>query len=522
MPSPRLSLIPFAVAGLLCAAPLTAQPDAGDDPANTPDAAAIEDQGVVDLFFRDKIIAVRRTRDTDDDAMLIAEMIEKAAEVPDSPGVQRLIYETAIELGVSTGAYLSAIDAALQLRVDFPQAAMASDDALLNYYAEAYRETRRADRGEIAEPYLALMVQVAERAESAGEVEKAERLYADALSIARSVRSPLEETLEANLVRINAAAQIENRIRVLRTALEVNSRNASAARELTLLMVLHRKDLSAASEFVALTQDPDLIEVVQMGAHGVEQASPPEALRVADWYVGLADQHREMDGYLLGQAAQFYDRFLEQYARQDALATWVSRQREETQQRLDEIRAEVERLTRGEWRSVIEQIDARTHAIQGPPSIRDGQIAVANTGFVVPFQPEGDYDLRVRVQFERGTDGIIFYLPLGESRGAVYQYSRYEHRRIQIDGVDYIEDKRFLLSPGQSVEIGIEVRLLPNGRASIAGYVDGEACIRWTGAIDDLEVLRHYRPAPRHGNAIAVRTDGRYVFSAIDVREPVE
>ncbi|XAM01203.1 hypothetical protein OT109_07400 [Phycisphaeraceae bacterium D3-23] len=511
MPTPTQLLIPLVAAGLFFAAPIVAQ-----------DVTTPEDQGVVDLFFRDKITAVRRTRDIEDDAMLIAEMVEKAREVPDSPGVQRRIYETGIELGMSTGAYAAAIDAALQLRKDFPGAAMASDDVLLGYYAEAYRETRRTDRAEIAEPYLALMVQMAEDAESSGDAEAAEDLYSDALTIARSVRSPLEEMLEANMERINAVAQIVSRMRVLHSALEVNDRNTSAARELTMLYVLHRRDLSAAAQVVGMTQDPDLIDAVRMSAVGPAAASPADALRVADWYVGLADQEREMSEHLLAEAARYYDRFLDAYPRQDALFTWVSKRRDDAQERLDAIHEAAERLTRGEWRSILEQINPQRHAILDTPTVRNGQIAVANSGFVIPFQPEGNYDIRIRVRFDRGEDGIIFYLPLGEASGAVYQYSRWDHTRIQIDGVEETEEERFMLTRGREVELGIEVRVLRNGRASVVGYVDGEACIRWSGDIEDLEVDEAFVPSDRHGNAIAVRCDGRYVFRSIEVREPVE
>ncbi|MEM9413867.1 MAG: hypothetical protein AAGA29_00130 [Planctomycetota bacterium] len=509
MPTPRLVLIPLMAAGLFYAAPIAAQ-----------DETTPEDQGVVDAFFRDKITAVRRTRGTEDDALLIAEMVEKAREVPDSPGVQRRIYETAIELGMSTGAYLPAIGAAVQLQKDFPDAVMATDEALLGYYAEAYRETLRAERAEIAEPYLALMVRQAEEAEAAGNAESAQRLYREALSIARSVRSPLEDSLAASMERINAAAQIEGRIRALTSALEINDRNTSAARELTMLLVLHRKDLPAAAEVVGLTQDPDLIDAVTMGAGGPDAADAAEALRVADWYFGLADQEPEMVEYLLGEAAVYYDRFLDTYPREDALSGWVEKRREDAQNQLDEIRSAAERLTRGEWRSVIEQIDPERHAILNAPTVRNGQLSVANSGFVIPFQPEGNYDLRIQFRFDRGEDGIVFYLPLGESDGAVYQYSRWDHSRIQIDGVERTQEKGFMLTRGRVVELGIEVRVLREGYASIVGYVDGDVCIRWVGSIEDLVVGDNYTPSERHGNAIAVRCGGRFTFRSIEVREP--
>ena len=493
---------------------------AGAQDASVVNAPSVEDQGVVDLFYRDKITAVRRTRGIEDDIVLIEEMVQRAQEIPDSPGVQRLIYETAVELGMSTGAFASGLEAAHQLRAGFPAAPLASDASLLDLYDQAYRGVRRGERAAIAQPYLALILEMALEAEASGEIDRAEELYRQGALIARTGRLPEGEVFEAHLSRLSAVARIESRIRVLVQAVRTNERSVTAAHELTMLLVLYREDSAAASEFVGQTQDPDLIEAVVMSAGGVDAASAPEALRVADWYFGLADEEEEYVAYLLGQAKDFYDRFLSLYTRDDALRSCVQGRQQDVADRLRIIRYAAEAATRGEWRDMIEQIDPEQHAILDAPTLRGGRISVNNSGFVIPLQPEGNYDLRMRLRYDRGVDGIIFYLPLGQEQGAVLQYSRWGHTQTQIDGVEKIEkDERLLLTQGREIELGIEVQVNGNGQASIVCTVDGEVCIRWQGEIDELEVDEHFLPSERHGNAITLNCGGRYSFRTIEFRE---
>lgn len=479
-----------------------------------------EDQQVVDGLFRDKITAVRRSREQDDDAVLIAEMLETAAQVPDSPGAQWLIYETAVELGMSTGAYVPAIDAAMQRRAAFPGTEETGDAALLALMQEAYRGARRDERDAIAEPYLDFLLTMGASAEAAGDDARAGVLYREGVTVARAVRSPVEAEFAEHVRRLNAVEQMNSRIRLLTNALEVNPRNVSAASDLTMLIVLERRDLAAAAEFVELTRDPELIDVVRMGAPGVDAADAPAALRVGDWYYRLSETEPDHQDYLLNEATAFYDRFLSVYPREDALRVRVVSMRKQATDRLEAIASAAEEAARGTWRDALAQVNPREHSLGDNPVLaRNGRLYSDHTNFVVPVTPGPAYDLRFTVELDEGEDGIVLYLPLGEG-GAVFQYSRWNHTRIQFDGGGRNEAERFMLVPGRSVEVLLEVDLLDEGRARLAASVDGEACLTWEGDVSDLGRYENRRALRQHGNVFVFGCAGRYIFSAIQVRQP--
>lgn len=479
-----------------------------------------EDQALVDLFFRDKIVAARRSRDTADDIQLIQDILEQAESVPDSPGVQWLMYQTAIDLATSSEVYPWAIESAMRMRATFPDTPATSDQALLDLMEQAYRDADRSDRPEIAEPYLALLESTGQAAEEAGDITRAAELYRTGAAVARAVRSDLMDRFAEHVRRLSEVEQLNNRIRQLTNAVQTNPRNVTAARELVMLLVVERRDCGSALEFVDSTQDADLIDVVAMAAAGLASAEPTESLRVADWYLALAEQTPDHAAYLLTEAVRFYDRFIGDYQRDDALSSRVGAMRELAASRLDDLREAEQEAARGTWTDAIALIDPQRHAFGDAPTIRSGQVHVDDSGFIIPFNPEGAYDVRVRVRFEGGDDGITFYLPLGEEDGAVYMYSRHEHSRIQILGGRKNEEETLMLTPGREVELSIQVRPMPQQAVQILCLVDDTECARWEGEVDKLRVPDNARPSERHGNTLMVRCGGAYVFQSIELRQP--
>lgn len=502
--------------GLLPGTPVSAQ----DRAVPVPTA---EERQVVDALFRDKITAVRRSRDQEDDATLIAEMMQTAAQIPDSPGAQWLIYTTAIELGMSTDAFASAIEAAMERRALFPGTAETTDESLLALMQEAYRGSRREERDAIADPYMALLLEMGRSAESSEETVRAAVFYREGATVARAVRSPMEETFADHVARLSAIEALGNRIRTLANALETNPRNVSAAEELTMLLVLERRDLVAAAEYVELTRDPDLIDVIKMGTAGADEIDAPGALRVGDWFYRLSETNEEHTTYLLTQAIAYYERFLSVYGREDGLRSRVAQIRGDAVDRLDAINQSAEEALRGTWRDGLALVNPRVHTIgEGSILARNGRLFCDHAGFVVPVVPGPAYDLRFTVELDEGEDGIVVYLPVGE-RGAVFQFSRWNHTRTQIDGVGRTDEPQFMLTPGREAQVQVAVVVLGEGRARIAVEIDGESCLQWEGAQRDLANnwgRERRQLVEQHGNAVAFLCAGRYIFNAIELRQP--
>jgi len=481
--------------------------------------ATAQDQATFDTLFKDEVLAARRSRDREEVAELITEMVDTAQRIPDSPGVGLLIYESAIELAVTKQHFAQAIEVAQVLRSTFPEAESASDERILDLFDTAFRGVAREDRREIAMPYIDLMVEIAHQAEDQGDLDRASELLREALSIARTVDTDRVEEIEAALSELSAARSLRDQIDRLTTSVEANPRNVSAAIELTMLLVLSQQDPARASQYVELTRNPELIEVVKIASAGPGEATAPAALRVGDWYMGLSDDQPESEAYLLGESYSYYERFLEVYPRDDALKSRVMGMQQAVTIRLgaiDEARAEA---ARGRWVDLIGSFNVRRHAIGDNIRLQGGHLYAASSDFVLALTPETDYELRIDLRFVQGDNGLDIYLPLGEERGAVYHYSRWENTKCQIDGAGNTEDERFMLTEGREVELLVEVQFLDEGEVRLVTRVDDEVCIEWEGEIDKLNVNDRFRAPEAMGNIFRVDCHGRFVFRAIEVRE---
>lgn len=482
-----------------------------------------EARAYVDALYRDQITEARRTRSQEDDTELITEMITRAEQVSDLPRVQHLLLQSAMDLGMSTGVYLPALEAGRRLFETFPEDM--PERALLDAYDQAYRGSSRSQRDQIAAPYLRLLADSADRAQQSGALEFAEDAYRKGVSIARTMRSPLEDLMSENLRRVLHLRQVNRRIETLREAVRTNPRNISSARDLTMLLVLYAQDPTAASEFVELTQDTDLIEVVFLSAAGLEHASAADAVRVGDWYAQLADeQPEEHTVYLLEQAVAYYSRFLELYTRVDGLNGRVEGMHRAATERLDAIKSSAQEAARGEWTDLFKEITPNLHLYGRRTQITGGRIEVRDGGFLVPVTPESavGYDLRMRFQVGEAEDGVVIFMPLNREEAMIFNYSRWEHTRIQIYGGGRVDDARFMLHPGREIELMIQVRLLAEEHIGVVGWVDGEECIRWSGAIDDLEIPEHAVPDHEFGNILNIKCGGDYSFKMLEIRFPEE
>lgn len=509
----RVVAVP-AAALLLAGSALSAR--AQGEPETTP-----EDQALVDMFFKDKITAVRRSRDTADDIELIAEMLDRAANVPDSPAVQWLMYESAVDLGMTSEVYAAAIEAAMAMREAFPEADAMSDESLLVLLEQVYRSARRSDRPEVAGPYLSMLLKVAEASESGGDVDRAGRLYRTGVSVARAVRSEEGEVFEGHVRRLNEIEQLEARIRQLASALAANPRNSGAARELTMIYVLERHDLAAAAEIVELTRDADLIDAVTMGAGGASEAGASEALRVGDWYYALSQDNEPHAAYLLAESLAYYDRFLSEYDRDDALRSRVSTMRLLVAAGLEELTDQRAEAARGEWVDALARFDTETQTIKGEHEIlpRGGGLRVGHwSSMVVPFETDAGYDIRLSVRCTGGDDGLIFFLPMGDE-ACVLNYAR-DNTTISVSGGPRNQEEENMLFEGREAELLIQVRTLQNGEYGVMCTLDGEVIVEWVGSPDELHISDSVPPPEEYGHVVTIHARDTFDFKALHVRQP--
>ena len=522
----NLSAVLIVGVGLIPAASARAQDTPGQQGTpgqNTPAQGvetAAQDQAAYDALYRDKLVAVRRSRSRDDDAELIGQMLDTAQSIPDSPGVQRLIYHGAMALGIDSDLYGQAIESATAFRERFPEDPAMTDTQLLLLYEQAYRATRGTERQSVAEPYLDLLLSLASSAEAENDLAVAEARYRSAYTVARSVDSPRLESIANDIRRFNAIEDIRSRVRELVNAVDANPRNNTAARDLVELLVLFEKDVEAAAVYVDRTEDADLIDVVKMSLSGPGGASAPEAVRVGDWYFALAQEDGDYTDYALAQVVVYYQRFLSIYSRNDALKTRVQGMADATNLLIEQRQTAVREAARGQWGDLIDAINPRRDLLGDNVRVQSKQVISVGGVFVTPAQVHGDYDLRIRLRFDSGEDGLVIYLPLGDDHAVTYHYSRWKHTRSQFVGGGRNDDGNLMLTPGREVQLDVEVRMLDGQRVSLLAKVDGHLAIEWVGPLSDLHTDEHHTPPQEHRGGFAFSCGGRFSFSAIEFRQP--
>lgn len=76
----------------------------------------------------------------------------------------------------------------------------------------------------------------------------------------------------------------------------------------------------------------------------------------------------------------------------------------------------------GEWADLLGQVDLKRHTIAGEWT-RNGTVLVTKPSwgsrFMIPYRPEGDYELELSFVRESGVDAVVVMLPAGERRAAL-------------------------------------------------------------------------------------------------------
>lgn len=478
-----------------------------------------QNQVTYDTLFRDKIVAVQRSRDTEDDAELIRQMFDTAAAIPDDPGVQQLIYRGIIKLGESGEQYEAVIRAVGQLEAAFPDDPALDRVALLDLFERGYRGARGEARTKVGGYYLDLLMAQAEAAAQAEDTEIAVALYRDAQVVARAITSPRTEEIEKAVDRLAQAALLNTRLVQLERAVRSNPQNQSAARDLVALLMVEKNAPTRAAAFAPQTQDPDLADVVSFAALGLDRVTPPQALRVGDWYFGQAEKREgELAYQLYSLAWSYYGVMLDQYERDDALRQRVATRRQMARDELDKLQAQRLGDQAGQWVNLIEMFDARRHGLGRNVDTRNGKLYSASTDFVLPHAPTGNYNLRLSFQFVEGEQGLVLSLPIGPHRFFDLHYTWDQDRGITLKGVAENNDKALALQPGRAVQLEIEVRPGDDNN-SVRVLVDRSEVVKWGGDRGDLTTNRRYLAPEASGRAIRVNCGGQFIFEQIQVLE---
>ncbi|MEM9020183.1 MAG: hypothetical protein AAGC44_06425 [Planctomycetota bacterium] len=477
------------------------------------------DQVTYDTLFRDKLMAVQRSRSRSDDVELIGQMFESAQSIPDDPGVRQLIYRGIVSLAASVDEYASVMRAVEKLREDDPDDPALDPAGLLEMFERGFRIKRDQERIEVGGFYLDLLIDQAESATREGDTEAAADGYREALRVAEAIGSPRVREIEDSVERLARTELINERLIQLERAVQINPRNAKAARQLIVLLLIEKDAPERALAFVDQADEPDLADIVSFAAVGVDAVSPPQALRLGDWYYAhaqTADGGQAFD--LFSRAAAYYDRMLEHYGHEDALRQRVVTMRQMAGDELDKLRAEHIGDQAGQWVDLIALFEPRRHRLGRNVDTRNGKLYSARTDFVLPHAPTDGYDLRLRLEFVDGERGLVLSLPIGPHRFFDLHYNWDLEEGIGLAEVVSNNDQEVLFRQGREYQLDIEVR--PGDELNaIRVLVDGGVVAEWEGDRGRLTTKKKFLYTQETGRAIRVNCGGQFIFSQVQVLE---
>ncbi|MEM6257521.1 MAG: hypothetical protein AAGI37_04335 [Planctomycetota bacterium] len=477
------------------------------------------DHSLFQNLFADKISDVQKTRDTSDDVDLIEEMRVAAEQIPDSPEVQRLIYRSMIDLGISARQYVLAVSGIDLLRKQFPDDPAANPAIALDLLEKGYRKSRRQQRKEVGELYLdRLLGKIATMVDDE-KLDDAAKEYRKARLIARDLGSPLFESIQQAIDRIDRQIQTEARVQELTKVLAANQSNKAAAQELTLLLMVVKKRPSEALAHVEKTGNQALIKVVELATKERSAVSPDDAVVIAEWYSQQGESSSYGEDILMHvytMVVDYCDIYLEKSAQRDAKRLRVIELRTDALNRLERYKPATD-VADG-WKDLLEQFDTKRYGLGDQIRLKDGKLGVNESDFILDISPDNGYELKIQYSFVKGNEGIVFCLPIAGQQFTL-AFSRGRHTQTNLLGVGSRKEEKFLLKPGQSGSLLIRVKP-KNGRdVSVVFKVDNNTAFDWEGPATQLELNRDYLPPPRFDQAIRLSCGGSYLFHEIQFRE---
>lgn len=246
-----------------------------------------------------------------------------------------------------------------------------------------------------------------------------------ALEVALSIHSEKAEYVKARWGPILAREQALKEIDELRETLRSAPDNREVREKLVRLYLIERDSPAEAAKFLGSSSDPTFRTNVPLSLAKMETLSKEAVLKLAEWYLNLADEAgpggKEM---MLRRAREYYVRFLSLYAVKDDLAVRAELGYKKAGQMLRQISPDspiadmpIEVIGEGGWSDLLSRVDLKRDLRKGKCERKGKFLQIIQNGTILslPATCEGDYEMTVGFVFEKGADlGVI--LPVGSAK----------------------------------------------------------------------------------------------------------
>jgi len=282
-------------------------------------AASADVLAAFEKLYGPDIKRVKGTPDTADDLALAAQMIQSARTGKLDAELLAAMCEAAFDLAASaSGGETRAFEALDVLADKVPDKRF---DCVLKRAAlceRVYKESKsRADGEHLVEA----LITAGELGTSCHRFAEAADAWKKALAVAEGINSPRLATIKEELPAYEARIESLRKAGKLADALRANPQDRSA-RDRMLVIQLVELDNPAAAKYLNATADEAVKTNLPLATEPVDELSEDAALKLAEWYVGLAGKAGIGGTELMNARARAcYLRFFEIHKeREDALA----------------------------------------------------------------------------------------------------------------------------------------------------------------------------------------------------------
>jgi tetratricopeptide (TPR) repeat protein len=479
-------------------------------------------QEAFDAIFGDSLEAVRRTRDSADDAELAWRLVRLAEENGEWPELAAMMCQQAYALSANVDDELLPIRALEQVALYSPDQSLNALEAMADIRGRRYDAAqagltkRRAGR-----QYIDTLLALSRRQREAGQYAEAQASLRQATRVAERDVPRREAAVAAALLQLDITQRVNERIDAIMLPLD-SALPPDVRDELIWLRLVGLDDPAGAMVYFDGSQDMILQTYVPLAAREVATIPPVTAGELGDWYATLADREGQYvdRAAMLDRARTYYARALTGAADDTTRATLQSKIN-----RIAEAYGDLTglHLPTNRFRGLMDLVDVPLDIIEGRVSASDDWLVVGaggRTRLRLPVLLPGSYQLRMRLVRQSGEGAMRVILPVGQ-----------QHVVLLLDqeavaGLEMIDDQPairnatgitgFDIPIGEPVALDIIIRRTELA-STVVVRINGSQRIRWSGQGNSLAVPEAWAPQ-QVGEVLLGTAEAVFVVDEIEVK----
>jgi len=278
-------------------------------------AAEIEEAQVKKVFdelYGEQLSRVGTTISKDDDIELGELMVSVAKTVDNQPALVVMICKTAHKLTSQVPAGFSVAEDAIDLLLETaPDQRVEWNELLLDLRQLQLKRSSPADRIKAGKALIEVLEASGDDLVKAEKETEASSLYRRAVQVSAKIRSKDAVRLRQKIEQISLNRKARGKIEVLQKRLAADPKDKVAAEELVRILIVEMDQPEKARDYLFVLEG-ELKRNVELAGEDPSRLQEEDAMRLGQWYHGLADKAPALHRYRMYAHAQaLYERFLE-------------------------------------------------------------------------------------------------------------------------------------------------------------------------------------------------------------------